>query len=82
MLTIRRPVTTNTTEWRLLSRLQFCNGARGVSTHRMDKQNEAVLKEFKAVQSILDEAIKLGLLWDVSVVDLNEKRDPVSARHP
>jgi hypothetical protein len=48
----------------------------------MDKQNEAVLKEFKAVQSILDEAIKLGLLWDVSVVDLNEKRDPVSARHP
>lgn len=48
----------------------------------MDKQNEAVLKEFEAVQSILDEAIKLGLQWDVSVVDLNEKRDPVSTRHP
>lgn len=48
----------------------------------MDKQNEVVLKEFEAVQSILDEAIKLGLQWDVSVVDLNEKRDPVSARHP
>jgi hypothetical protein len=62
--------------------LQFCSGARGVSTHRIDKQNKAVLKEFEAVQSILDEAIKLGLLWDVSVVDLNEKRDPVSARHP
>ena len=50
--------------------------------YRIDKQNEAVLKEFEAVQSILNEAIKLGLLWDVSVVDVNEKRDPVRARYP
>ena len=48
--------------------------------HRLDKQNETVLKEFVAVQSILDESIKLGLLWDVSVIDLNEKRDPVGDR--
>ena len=48
--------------------------------HRLDKQNETVLKEFEAVQSILDESIKLGLLWDVSVIDLNEKRDPVGDR--
>ena len=50
-------------------------------TCRLDKQNETVLKEFEAVLSILDESIKLGLLWDVSVIDLNEKTEPVGVRH-
>ena len=52
-----------------------------VVIRRMDKQNESICKEFEAIQTILDESIKLGLLWDVSVIDLNEKRDPVAASH-
>ena len=44
---------------------------------RLDKKDELVKREFETVQSIVDESIRLGLQWNVSVIDLNEKMEYV-----
>lgn len=45
---------------------------------RLDKKDELVKREFETVQSIVDESIRLGLQWKVSVIDLNEKMEYVT----
>jgi len=45
--------------------------------NRLDKKDELVKREFETVKSIVDESIRLGLQWTVSVIDLNEKMEYV-----
>lgn len=35
-------------------------------------------REFETVKSIVDESIKLGLQWNVTTIDLNEKMEYVA----
>ncbi|KAK8790556.1 hypothetical protein WA171_002078 [Blastocystis sp. BT1] len=46
----------------------------------LDKKDELVKREFETVKSIVDESIRLGLQWTVSVIDLNEKMEYTSLR--
>ena len=40
---------------------------------RVDQSDKGVKAEFEKVNSIVQESIKLGLQWDVTVLDTNQK---------
>lgn len=46
----------------------------------LDQKDDLVKREFETVKSIVDESIKLGLQWNVTTIDLNEKMEYTSLK--
>ena len=50
-----------------------------VLTFSYDKQSSAVVPDAEKVISIIENCISKGLLWSLTIFDLNEKLDYVSS---